>query len=97
MERRIFSLFPDLEEHVVWREEVHAEHIRATTGHPRYADCVGLAQVPGQVGADKPSPITPIEGLYLVGAEAGARGIGTEQAAASAVAVAELVRERYPA
>ena len=95
MEKRIFALFPALEQHVVWREEVHAEHIQAATGHPRYADCVGLAQVPGQVGADKPSPITPIEGLYLVGAEAGARGIGTEQAAASAVAVAELVRERH--
>ncbi|RJP34750.1 MAG: NAD(P)/FAD-dependent oxidoreductase [Actinobacteria bacterium] len=96
MERRIFSLFPGFEQHVSWREEVHAEHIQATTGHPRYADCVGLAQVPGQVGVDKPSPVTPIRGLYLVGTEAGARGIGTELAAASALAVSSLVKEGHP-
>lgn len=96
MERRIFSLFPGFEERVTWREEVHAEHIQATTGHPRFADCVGLAQIPGQVGADKPSPITPVQGLYLVGTEAGGRGIGTEQAAASALAVSALVRGRHP-
>ncbi len=96
IEKRIFSLFPAFEQHVVWREEVHAEHIQATSGHPRFADCFGLAQVPGQVGKDKPPVTTPLQGLYLVGTEAGARGIGTEQAAASARAVAELVRERHP-
>jgi len=96
IEKRIFSLFPDFESHVIWREEVHAEHIQATSGHPRFADCFGLAQVPGQVGKDKPQANTPLQGLYLVGTEAGARGIGTEQAAASAQAVAEMVRERHP-
>jgi phytoene dehydrogenase-like protein len=96
IEKRIFSLFPDFEQHVTWREEVHAEHIQAAAGHPRFADSFGLAQVPGQVGADKPPVTTPLEGLYLVGTDAGARGVGTEQAAASAQAVAELVRERYP-
>lgn len=96
IEGRLFKLFPEMESHVTWREEVHAEHIRAATGHPRFADCVGLAQIPGQVGSEKPSPETPLEGLYLVGADAGARGIGTEQASASARRAAGLIRERHP-
>jgi phytoene dehydrogenase-like protein len=32
-----------------------------------------------------------VEGLYLVGADAGARGVGTEMAAGSALALADLL------
>jgi prolycopene isomerase len=36
----------------------------------------------------------PIEGLYLVGGDAGGWGIGTEMAAKSALECAELIMEK---
>ncbi|MBU1944355.1 MAG: FAD-dependent oxidoreductase, partial [Actinobacteria bacterium] len=97
VEVRLFSLFPGIERHVVRRMDVAPCEIGAASGNGERADIVGLAQSPGQVGADKPSPVMPVEGLYLVGTDAGARGVGTEQAAASAEVVARLVRQGYGA
>ena len=42
-------------------------------------------QQAGQAGKDRPAIKTPIEGLYIVGAEAGGAGVGTELAANSAI------------
>jgi prolycopene isomerase len=96
LEERFYDLVPGMREHVIWKTAVRPEHISAATGRKRIGDSVGIAQTPGQVGINKPSPVTPVEGLYLVGMDAGARGIGTWQAAESAVAVAGLVKERHP-
>lgn len=52
---------------------------------------VGISQSVGQVGVDRPSSVLPIEGLYLVGGDAGGWGIGTELAAQSAIDCAELI------
>ena len=46
---------------------------------------IGIGQDAGQAGIDRPSIKTPIEGLYIVGAEAGGEGVGTELAANSAI------------
>jgi len=46
------------------------------------------AQVPGQVGRDRLSVATPLEGLFLCGDGAGGRGIGTELAASSGMEAA---------
>ena len=56
-------------------------------------EAVGLAQVVGQCGSDKPDPRTPLAGLYLVGCDAGGRGAGTHQAVDSGFNVAEMVVE----
>jgi prolycopene isomerase len=50
-----------------------------------------LLQSYDQVGENKPDPRTPVEGLYLVGCDAGGRGIGTEQAADSALKVSKMI------
>jgi prolycopene isomerase len=55
----------------------------------------GLAQIVGQCGRHKPSPVSPVRGLYYVGFSTG-HGLGTHGAADSAVTVAELV-QRYHA
>ncbi|MDH3212614.1 MAG: FAD-dependent oxidoreductase [Myxococcales bacterium] len=54
-------------------------------------ECVGLGQVVGQCGKLKPSVDAPIRGLYYAGADAGAAGMGTHQAAGSGAEVARLV------
>jgi phytoene dehydrogenase-like protein len=56
-------------------------------------DCIGLAQEVGQGGSLRPSPATPVQGLYLVGADAGGRGIGTEMAADSALYLYHQLKE----
>jgi phytoene dehydrogenase-like protein len=54
-------------------------------------ECVGLAQIVGQCGTHKPSPRSPLAGLYLVGCDAGGRGCGTHQAVDSGLNVADLL------
>jgi prolycopene isomerase len=44
-------------------------------------ECVGLAQIVGQCGSMKPSSRAPINGLYIAGSDAGAKGMGTHQSA----------------
>ncbi len=60
-------------------------------------ECVGLGQIVGQCGRHKPGVQAPIGGLYYVGADAGAAGMGTHQAALSAIEVARLVEREHRA
>lgn len=54
-------------------------------------ECIGLAQIVGQCGEQKPAARSPLSGLYYVGCDAGGYGCGTHQAADSGVNVAEMV------
>jgi phytoene dehydrogenase-like protein len=92
---KLYAIYPEMEEHVTSTEVVNKDMIQAASGHAG-PDAIGLSQAPGQVGKKKPSQQTPVEGLYLVGADAGARGIGTEQAVASAEALTILVGKKHP-
>ena len=56
-------------------------------------ECVGLAQIVGQCGSMKPDSKTPVNGLYLAGADAGAKGMGTHQSALSGTGVARRVQQ----
>lgn len=96
-DERVFELFPDVEKHLIEKLTARPEDISRASGRTGLGDAIGLAQIPGQVGRNKPSPVTPVEGLYMVGCDAGARGIGTEQAAASAERVAGIVLDRHRA
>ena len=53
--------------------------------------CIGLGQSTTQVGENKPDFKTPIEGLYLVGADAGKEvsGVGIELAVSSGIKCGE--------
>ena len=57
------------------------------------------AEAPGKLLRDKsgavlsPDPKMPIHGLYLVGADAGGRGIGTEMAGESALYVSRMTAD----
>ncbi len=89
-EERFLEIFPQVEEHIQWKMRTHIAHTSSITGKPT-GECIGLAQCVGQTGVHKPSPRTPVEGLWLVGADAGARGVGTEQAVGSALYLANLL------
>ncbi len=89
-ERKFFSFFPDVEKNLIGRSRITNKDTNRIT-RKGTGECIGLAQVPGQVGSSKPSPRMPVEGLWAVGCDAGARGVGTEQAVASGMLVASLV------
>jgi phytoene dehydrogenase-like protein len=89
-EERLLEIFPQIEGHIEWKMRTHISHTASITGKPT-GECIGLSQCVGQTGAHKPSPWTPVKDLWLVGADAGARGVGTEQAAGSAIYVSGLL------
>jgi prolycopene isomerase len=60
--------------------------------HGQGGECMGLGQTVGQCGSHKPEAETPIEGLVLVGIDAGGgEGMGVHQSVHSAIKVAHLV------
>lgn len=77
------SHFPGLREHAIFVEKVFPADAARIMGEDGAG--IGIAQQAGQAGVDRPSIKTPIEGLYIVGAEAGGSGVGTELAANSAI------------
>lgn len=89
-EDKFESLFPGFSKNAEWKMRTDNSYYSKLTGKPT-ADCIGLAQIVGQAGAQKPSVEMPVKGLYLVGCDAGARGVGTDQAAGSAIHVAGMI------
>ena len=83
-ERIAGEVFPEIKGHVVDKQRTHIAHTAHLTGRET-GECIGLGQEVGQSGTSKPSPAMPVRGLYLVGSDAGGRGIGTENAAESAL------------
>jgi prolycopene isomerase len=90
MEGKISELFPGIEKHILWKHRTNLSYIDGMGGRGA-GEVIGLAQSYDQVGENKPDPRTPVEGLYLVGCDAGGRGVGTEQAADSALKVSEMI------
>lgn len=89
-EERLLEIFPQMAQHIEWKMRTHIAHTAGITGKPT-GECIGLAQCVGQTGVHKPKPWTPVKDLWLVGTDAGARGVGTEQAGGSAIYVANLL------
>ncbi|MFW6113802.1 MAG: hypothetical protein ACOC78_02650, partial [Actinomycetota bacterium] len=85
------NIFPEIKTGVVERKRVHTAHLSRLTGRET-GECIGLAQEAGQSGSRKPAVRTPVNGLYLVGSDAGGRGIGTECAAESALYLYNLLK-----
>lgn len=75
--------FPGLREHAIFVEKVFPADAARIMGEDGAG--IGIAQQAGQAGKDRPAIKSPLEGLYIVGAEAGGAGVGTELAANSAI------------
>ncbi len=78
------KLFPEIRGAVIKKQRSIVTQTSLLTGRST-GECIGLAQEVGQTGTKKPRCETPVHGLYLVGSDAGGRGIGTECAAESAL------------
>ncbi len=84
IENTMQDLFPDLDRHIIWKMRTNTRYIAGISGR-RTGEVIGVAQNRHQVGRKRPENRTPVEGLFLVGADTGGRGVGTEMAADSAL------------
>ncbi len=84
MMETIRRVVPGIEEHALFVDRFSVAFIEKWIGK-EHGPAVSTAQTPDQVGPRRPPVWTPIRGLYLAGCNAGARGVGTELAAASAM------------
>lgn len=91
VENTMRDLFPEIEEHVVWKLRTNTQYVASISGRDS-GEVIGVAQNRHQVGENRPTSYTPIQGLYLVGADAGGRGVGTEMAADSALNLWRMLR-----
>ncbi len=90
------EIYPGLNESIMWKEAVGKEHIQENLD--KEGVLVQTAQTNWQVGANRPSMISPINGLLYVGADVGNaeknRGVGVDMAAESALRCAEIVASK---
>ncbi len=84
MLRTIRRVVPGLDDHALFVDTFDVGFIESWIGK-EFGPAVSTGQTPDQVGRRRPPVYTPIQGLYLAGCNAGARGVGTELAAASAM------------
>jgi phytoene dehydrogenase-like protein len=84
MMRALRRVVPGLDEHAVFVDRFSVAFIEKWIGK-EFGPAVSTAQTPDQVGRNRPPVHAPIRGLYFAGCNAGARGVGTELAAASAM------------
>ncbi|MFX0000947.1 MAG: phytoene desaturase family protein [Candidatus Hodarchaeota archaeon] len=87
------KIFPDLSENLMWYDVSTPKDIANLGG--KEASVIGIAQMINQTGNDRPFPKLPIDGLYLVGGDAGGWGIGTELAAKSALECSKMILTKY--
>jgi phytoene dehydrogenase-like protein len=91
IENTMQDLYPGIEEHIVWKIRTDTRYISEISGRWT-GEVIGIAQNRHQVGKKRPSSATPVQGLYLVGADAGGRGVGTEMAVDSALNLWRMLR-----
>lgn len=92
IENTMQDLFPDIEGHVIWKMRTNTRYIAEISGR-RTGEVIGLAQNRHQVGKHRPGNTTPVKDLYLVGADTGGRGVGTEMAADSALNLWRILKQ----
>jgi len=103
IEDSMFKTFPEISQHIEHTDRATPKTIGEVSGRIIVSDilpgiggeAVGLAQIPEQVGYNKPNPRSPIPGLFFVGCDAnvypGGGGVGLEQATNSGRNTARLV------
>jgi phytoene dehydrogenase-like protein len=84
MMRALERVVPGLRQNAVFVDCFSVDFIEKWIGK-EFGPAVSTGQTPDQVGRARPPVHSPLPGLYFAGCNAGARGVGTELAAASAM------------
>ncbi len=97
-EEILFKLWPEIVPVLESKRYAGPEEVtrlsRDRVLHGQGGECMGLGQTVGQCGSHKPGAETSVEGLFLVGIDAGGgEGMGVHQSVHSAIKVAHRVKE----
>jgi prolycopene isomerase len=94
-EQILFGAFPEIEGLIESKQLYTTRSVSNATRDSAVpgagGETIGLAQIVGQCGVNKPSIRAPIAGLFYVGCDAGGTGVGTQQAIESGMNVADAV------
>ena len=96
VDEMLFKIWPEMEPAIESKEPKGPAELSALTRDQvlpgQGGEAEGMGRMMGQCGKYKPSPKTPIRGLFYVGHDAdGVTGIGTKQAVSSGINVARMV------
>lgn len=85
-----FDVVPEARKHVLWIDRFNNRYLEQWLGK-RGGPVISTCQDTRQVGARRHPNVTPVQGLFVAGDCAGAKGIGTELACQSGIDCADLV------
>ncbi|MHA1276479.1 MAG: phytoene desaturase family protein [Candidatus Helarchaeota archaeon] len=86
------EVFPDLDDALLWVETTTPADINKFAGEEGVV--IGISQIVGQVGKNRPKQELPIENLYCCCADTGSRHIGGELAAESALRLFQKLKNQ---
>ncbi|MHA1377161.1 MAG: phytoene desaturase family protein [Candidatus Helarchaeota archaeon] len=86
------EVFPEMEDHIMWIDVATPVDIDNFAGQG--GNVIGIGQTIDQVGKNRPPIELPIKNLYVVGADTGMHGIGSELAADSALMLYQKLIEK---
>jgi len=86
------DIFPDIDDAILWTDTTSPMDINKFAGEDGVV--IGLSQIVGQVGINRPKQELPIENLYCCCADTGTRHIGGELAAESALRLFEKLKDQ---
>jgi prolycopene isomerase len=90
----LFTIRPEIREHVVWIDRFNNRFLESWMGK-RGGPVISTCQDTRQVGSLRHPNEMPISGLYAAGDCAGARGIGTELACQSGIDCADTIARAF--
>lgn len=91
MQAQAESLFPGLKENTIYCDVSTPDDIAKYSGRI-FGDAVGVSQTVDQVADRRPSPVSPVEGLYYAGADVGRGCCATELASESAISLYKYIK-----
>jgi phytoene dehydrogenase-like protein len=80
---------PGLQEHAIWIDGMSLGYLKRLAGEEGAS--IGVGQITGQCGDQRPQVQTPIKDLYVVGGEAGGTGVGVELCINSAMKLMDIL------
>ena len=86
----LFEVYPGVRDHVVWVDRFSTRFLENWLGK-RGGPVISTCQDTRQVGSMRHPNHTPVQGLFVAGDCAGARGIGTELACQSGIDCADTI------
>jgi len=85
-------LYPGIKEKIIWIDAIKGTAMKKFSGHP-VPNVIGIGQIVGQVGENRPPVTCPVQGLFHTGADVGKRKVGVELAADGSLLAADAVKD----